>query len=131
MFAQTTFTHFMSLAFFYNPIKHNKIIGMKRFNVCRKIRLFFYKVFWCFQEVEKGCIGNEWVQQGTTNLITRKKKSLIFRQTLKWRQSYTNNKTYIIVLNTYIISAWGCHKNPCSNQGRYVLLNHSDDILLW
>ena len=21
------------------------------------------KVFWCFQEVEKGCIGNEWIKQ--------------------------------------------------------------------
>ena len=24
---------------------------------------FFYMVFWCFQGVEKGCIGNKWVKK--------------------------------------------------------------------
>ena len=29
-------------------------------------------VTWCFQGVEKGCIGKEWVKLATINLITEK-----------------------------------------------------------
>ena len=36
------------------------------------------KVFWCFQGVEKGCIGNEWVNfGGTRNYIQDEKLSLL------------------------------------------------------
>ena len=34
------------------------------------------KVFWCFQRVEKGCIGNEWVK--FKNLINLKLNFLIY-----------------------------------------------------
>ena len=74
----------MPLLFFYAPIEHNKIIGMKWFNHFVSNALFLYSLktsenlvaFWCFQGVEKECIGIEWAKKGTTNLLTRKKKVL-------------------------------------------------------
>ena len=33
------------------------------------------KVFWCFQGVEKGCIGNEWVKQA---IVSKAHEHILF-----------------------------------------------------
>ena len=38
-----------------------------------------HKVFWCFQEVEKGCIGNKWVKLNIFREILHPRKTTAWK----------------------------------------------------
>ena len=41
-------------------------------------------VFWCFQGVEKGCIGNEWVNKKLHKYLTHSRSFSQFTKTIYW-----------------------------------------------
>ena len=56
------------------------------------------KVFWCFQVVKKGCIGNKWVN------IVYVMRNIIFRKKQSWKEALLkngncNNNKNIVVCN--------------------------------
>ena len=64
-----------------------------------------FTVFWCFQWVEKGCIGNEWVKLGPGvrekiwNLITSKQFLVLSTLTAKQKNGWKAYQIHQPVLN--------------------------------
>ena len=61
-------------------------------------------VFWCFQEVEKGCTGNEWVKKEFifNRLVANKNGAAVWKKTQPSSIQLFNHKLYYLELSMMI-----------------------------
>ena len=86
-------------------LRHNCLIGhFQKYCVKWKLLPEPLTVFWCFQGVEKGCIGNKWVKEGwacfscsklSTFSTLRGRPSEVFYKKVFWNICKFHNKTHV------------------------------------
>ena len=108
----TIFKDQTSLAFLLHSIccLINPFIPKKPFLYPLKIWENF-KVFWCFQEVERMCIGNKWVKTKTSltfAVITVKFKLLVYALDF---YPFWNVMTIFLMLSNVMNGQWCCSVN--------------------